>query len=90
TAINEPMKLAAVRAIAGLAREAPSDVVARAYGGEVGTFGAGNLIPSPFDPRLILRIAPAVAKAAMETGVATRPIADFDAYRTELSRFVFR
>ncbi|QCI68080.1 NADP-dependent malic enzyme [Phreatobacter stygius] len=90
TAINEPMKLAAVRAIAGLAREAPSDVVARAYGGEVGTFGAGSLIPSPFDPRLILRIAPAVAKAAMDTGVATRPIADFDAYRTELSRFVFR
>ncbi len=90
TAINEPMKLAAVRAIAGLAREAPSDVVARAYGGEVGTFGAGSLIPSPFDPRLILRIAPAVAKAAMETGVATRPIKDFDAYHAELSRFVFR
>ncbi len=90
TAINEEMKLAAVRAIAGLAREAPSDVVARAYGGEVGTFGAGNLIPSPFDPRLILRIAPAVARAAMETGVATRPITDFKAYEAELSRFVFR
>ncbi len=90
TAINEAMKLAAVRAIAGLAREAPSDVVARAYGGEVGTFGAGNLIPSPFDPRLILRIAPAVARAAMETGVATRPITDFKAYEAELSRFVFR
>jgi malate dehydrogenase (oxaloacetate-decarboxylating)(NADP+) len=90
TAINEAMKLAAVRAIAALAREAPSDVVARAYGGEVGTFGAGTLIPSPFDPRLILRIAPAVARAAMETGVATRPIADFAAYEAELSRFVFR
>ncbi|MCZ0734074.1 NADP-dependent malic enzyme [Phreatobacter sp. AB_2022a] len=90
TAINEAMKLAAVRAIAALARETPSDVVAKAYGGEVATFGAGNLIPSPFDPRLILRIAPAVAKAAMETGVASRPIADFDAYAHELNRFVFR
>jgi malate dehydrogenase (oxaloacetate-decarboxylating)(NADP+) len=90
TAINEEMKLAAVRAIASLAREAPSDVVAKAYGGEVGTFGAGNLIPSPFDPRLILRIAPAVARAAMETGVATRPIADFEAYEASLTRFVFR
>jgi malate dehydrogenase (oxaloacetate-decarboxylating)(NADP+) len=90
TTINEPMKLAAVRAIAQLAREAPSDVVARAYGGEALTFGKGSLIPSPFDPRLILRIAPAVARAAMETGVARRPIADFRAYEDELSRFVFR
>ncbi len=88
--INEEMKLAAVAAIAQLAREAPSDVVARAYGGEVQTFGAESLIPSPFDPRLILRIAPAVAKAAMDSGVAARPIADFDAYREELNRFVFR
>ncbi|MGL4636513.1 MAG: NADP-dependent malic enzyme [Beijerinckiaceae bacterium] len=90
TTINEPMKLAAVRAIAQLAREAPSDVVAKAYGGETRTFGKDSLIPSPFDPRLILRIAPAVARAAMETGVAKKPIADFDAYDEQLSRFVFR
>ena len=90
TDINAAMKMAAVEAIAGLAREAPSDVVARAYGGETRTFGAESIIPSPFDPRLILRIAPAVAKAAMETGVATRPIADFDAYVDRLDQFVFR
>jgi malate dehydrogenase (oxaloacetate-decarboxylating)(NADP+) len=90
TAINEEMKLAAVRAIAQLAREAPSDVVAKAYGGESRTFGKDSLIPSPFDPRLILRIAPAVAKAAIATGVALKPITDFDAYDEELSRFVFR
>ena len=72
------MKIAAVEAIAALAREAPSDVAARAYGGEARIFGRGSLIPTPFDPRLILRIAPAVASAAMESGVATRPIADFD------------
>ncbi|MHB2166246.1 NADP-dependent malic enzyme [Alsobacter sp. R-9] len=90
TTINEAMKLASVEAIARLAREAPSDVAARAYGGEVKTFGAESLIPSPFDPRLILRIAPAVAKAAMDSGVATRPIADFRAYEEQLSRFVFR
>lgn len=90
TTINEEMKLAAVRAIAELAREAPSDVVARAYDGEARNFGANSLIPSPFDPRLILRIAPAVAKAAMETGVARAPIADFPAYDERLSRFVFR
>ncbi len=75
------MKLAAVEAIAALAREAPSEVAARAYGGEARTFGPGSLIPNPFDPRLILRIAPAVARAAMESGVATRPIVDFDAVR---------
>jgi malate dehydrogenase (oxaloacetate-decarboxylating)(NADP+) len=90
TTINEPMKLAAVRAIAQLAREAPSDVVARAYGGETRNFGKDSLIPNPFDPRLILRIAPAVAKAAMETGVARKPIADFRAYDDQLNRFVFR
>ena len=90
TTINEEMKRAAVEAIAQLAREAPSDVAARAYGGEVATFGADSLIPSPFDPRLILRIAPAVAKAAMESGVALRPIADLAAYEERLSRFVFR
>ncbi len=90
TTINEEMKRAAVDAIAALAREAPSEVAARAYGGEARTFGPGSLIPSPFDPRLILRIAPAVARAAMASGVATRPIADFDAYAERLNRFVFR
>ncbi|WP_305883671.1 NADP-dependent malic enzyme [Alsobacter ponti] len=90
TTINEEMKRAAVDAIARLAREAPSDIAARAYGGEIGTFGPESLIPSPFDPRLILRIAPAVARAAMETGVAKRPIGDWDAYTEQLSRFVFR
>ena len=88
--INEDMKRAAVRAIAALAREAPSEVVARAYGGEASPFGRTSLIPSPFDPRLMLRIAPAVAHAAMESGVARRPIADFDAYADRLGRFVFR
>ena len=90
TAINEAMKGAAVEAIAALAREAPSDVAARAYGGEFSTFGAGSLIPNPFDPRLILRIAPAVARAAMESGVATRPIVDFARYQDRLNEFVFR
>jgi malate dehydrogenase (oxaloacetate-decarboxylating)(NADP+) len=90
TTINEAMKLAAVRAIAQLAREAPSDVVARAYGGETRTFGKNSLIPSPFDPRLILRIAPAVAQAAMGSGVAKKPISDFKAYDDTLNRFVFR
>ena len=88
--INEAMKLAAVRAIAQLAHESPSDVVAKAYGGEARLYGKDNLIPSPFDPRLILRIAPAVARAAMETGVAQKPISDFAAYEESLSRFVFR
>jgi malate dehydrogenase (oxaloacetate-decarboxylating)(NADP+) len=88
--INEAMKLAAVRAIAELAHEPPSDVVARAYGGKTRQFGADSLIPSPFDPRLILRIAPAVAKAAMASGVAKKPIADFVAYQETLTRFVFR
>ncbi len=90
SAINEEMKMAAVRAIAALAREEPSDVAARAYSGETPIFGPEFLIPSPFDPRLILRIAPAVAKAAQETGVATRPIADMTAYMDKLNRFVFR
>ncbi len=88
--INEAMKAAAVNAIAALAREAPSDVVARAYGGEARPFGADSLIPSPFDPRLILRIAPAVAKAAMESGVASKPVSDLAAYAESLGRFVFR
>ncbi|CDN54003.1 Malate dehydrogenase (oxaloacetate-decarboxylating) [Neorhizobium galegae bv. officinalis bv. officinalis str. HAMBI 1141] len=88
--INEEMKMAAVKAIAALAREEVSDVAARAYSGESPIFGADYLIPSPFDPRLILRIAPAVAKAAAETGVASRPIHDFEAYLDQLNRFVWR
>jgi malate dehydrogenase (oxaloacetate-decarboxylating)(NADP+) len=90
TTINEEMKLAAVDAIASLAREAPSDVAARAYGGLAPGFGAGSLIPNPFDPRLILRIAPAVARAAIESGVAILPITDFEAYHERLERFVYR
>ncbi len=90
TDINSEMKMAAVEAIAALARETPSDVVARAYGGEARSFGPESLIPSPFDPRLIMRIAPAVAKAAMETGVATRPITDMEAYIGKLDDFMFR
>lgn len=90
TAINDEMKIAAVEAIATLSHEASSDVAAKAYEGRVQTFGPDYLIPSPFDPRLILRIAPAVARAAMETGVATRPIEDFGVYEERLTRFVFR
>jgi malate dehydrogenase (oxaloacetate-decarboxylating)(NADP+) len=90
TTINEAMKLAVVDAIATLAREAPSDVVARAYGGVAPVYGKNSLIPSPFDPRLILRIAPAVAKAAMDSGVAKNPISDFGAYHEKLERTVFR
>jgi malate dehydrogenase (oxaloacetate-decarboxylating)(NADP+) len=88
--INEAMKIAAVQAVADLAREEVSDVAAAAYGGASPTFGPEYIIPKPFDPRLILRIAPAVAKAAMDSGVARRPIADFAAYHDELERFVFR
>ena len=90
TTINEEMKAAAVRAIAQLAREEPSDVAARAYSGDTPVFGPDYLIPSPFDPRLILRIAPAVAKAAHDSGVALRPIEDMNAYLDRLNRFVFR
>ncbi|MGI9465126.1 MAG: phosphate acyltransferase, partial [Aestuariivirgaceae bacterium] len=90
TAINEEMKLAAVKAIAGLAHEATSDVASKAYGDELGVFGADSLIPTPFDQRLILRIAPAVARAAMASGVATKPIADLGHYEERLVRFVFR
>lgn len=89
-AVNEEMMLAAVRAIADLAQEAPSEVAAQAYGGQTRLFGADNLIPNPFDPRLILRIAPAVARAAMDSGVAGRPIVDFEQYDETLNRFVFR
>jgi malate dehydrogenase (oxaloacetate-decarboxylating)(NADP+) len=91
TAINEQMKLAAVAAIAQLARDPPSDVVARGFdSGEAQGFGPGSLIPSPFDPRLIQRIAPAVAKAALDSGVATRGIRNFDEYTALLERFAFR
>ncbi len=90
TAINEAMKVAAADAIAALARVEASEVVAAAYGGHAPVFGPDYIIPKPFDPRLILEIAPAVARAAMETGVARRPVADFDAYRRDLERFVFR
>ena len=90
TDVNEPMKLACVDALAGLARREPSDLVAAAYGGERVRFGPEKLIPRPFDPRLLTEIAPAVARAAMDSGVATRPIEDFDAYRERLSGFVFR
>lgn len=90
TTINEEMKMAAVRAIAALAREEPSETVARAYSGDTPTFGPDHIIPSPFDPRLILWIAPAVAKAAMDSGVARRPIGDMEGYVDRLNRFVFR
>ena len=90
TEINEEMKVACVEAIAVLARVEASEVVAAAYGGAAPVFGPEYIIPKPFDPRLILQIAPAVARAAMRSGVAKRPIADFDAYRRELERFVFR
>jgi len=90
TTINEPMKVAAVEAIASLARAETSDVVAQAYGGAEPGFGTDYIIPRPFDPRLILHIAPAVARAAMDSGVARRPIADFAAYARELEKFVYR
>ena len=90
TTINEPMKVAAVEAIAALARAEASDVVANAYGGTLSSFGPDYISPKPFDPRLILSIAPAVARAAMESGVARRPIADFEAYENELEKFVYR
>ncbi|MEJ5114895.1 NADP-dependent oxaloacetate-decarboxylating malate dehydrogenase [Erwinia billingiae] len=90
TAINEEMKLAAVHAIAELALAEQSDVVASAYGDEELAFGPDYLIPKPFDPRLIVQIAPAVAQAAMDSGVATRPIEDMDAYREKLSEFVYK
>ena len=89
TTINEPMKLAAVHAIADLAMADQSDVVAMAYGEGQLSFGKDYLIPKPFDPRLIVKIAPAVARAAMESGVASHPIADFDAYGARLNEFVY-
>jgi malate dehydrogenase (oxaloacetate-decarboxylating)(NADP+) len=89
TTITQEMELAAVRAIADLAHAEQSDVVAAAYGGSDVRFGPEYLIPKPFDPRLIAKIAPAVARAAMDSGVAARPIADFDAYRDQLQQFVY-
>ena len=89
TTITTEMELAAVRAIADLAQAEASDIVAMAYGGQDLKFGPEYLIPRPFDPRLIGRIAPAVAKAAMDSGVATRPLADLDAYRQSLTQFVY-
>ncbi|NPD69484.1 NADP-dependent malic enzyme [Lichenicola cladoniae] len=88
--INEAMKVAAVEAIAELARIEASEVVAAAYGGDAPVFGPEYIIPAPFDPRLILVVAPAVAKAAMDSGVAERPILDFDAYREDLNDVVYR
>jgi len=88
--INEEMNLAALKAIADLAMAESSEVVAKAYGDEGRRFGPEYLIPRLFDPRLILEISPAVARAAMDSGVATRPIEDFDAYRQRLGQFVFR
>ncbi len=90
TTINEEMKIACVKALADLAQAEPSEVVAKALGGEAPAFGPDYLIPSAFDPRLILEIAPAVARAAMDSGVATRPLEDFKAYCEDLTRFVFR
>ena len=89
TTINDAMELAAVRAIAELAQAETSEQVALAYGIESISFGPEYIIPRPFDPRLIARVAPAVAQAAMESGVATRPLADVEAYRQSLARFVY-
>jgi malate dehydrogenase (oxaloacetate-decarboxylating)(NADP+) len=89
TGINEAMKLACVRAIAALARMESGDL-AGAYAGESPTFGPEYLIPRPFDPRLLVMLAPAVAKAAMESGVATRPITDMEAYLEKLAQFIYR
>ncbi len=90
TQINEAMKIAAVKALADLAMAESSELVAKAYGDTSPSFGPDYLIPRPFDPRLIVEVAPAVAKAAMESGVASHPIADLDHYRQQLTEFVFR
>jgi malate dehydrogenase (oxaloacetate-decarboxylating)(NADP+) len=90
TTITREMEIAAVKAVAGLARAEASDVVAAAYGSTSSLqFGPEYLIPKPFDPRLIITISPAVAKAAMESGVATRPIKDWAAYQAQLEQFVY-
>ncbi|MEM7774950.1 MAG: NADP-dependent malic enzyme [Pseudomonadota bacterium] len=88
--INDEMKKAAVVALASIAEEEASDVVLQAYGAESLIFGPDYILPKPFDPRLIMKIAPAVAKAAMDTGVASQPLEDFDAYRMKLEGFVYR
>ncbi len=90
TTINEEMKLAAVQALADLTMAPVPDKVASAYGGQLLSFGPDYLIPKPFDLRLILELPVAVARAAMDSGVASRPIQDFDAYRDKLSKFVYR
>ncbi|MBL26791.1 MAG: NADP-dependent malic enzyme [Rhodospirillaceae bacterium] len=90
TSINDEMKRACAEAIADLAMAEASDVVARAYADQELQFGPEYILPKPFDPRLIVSIAPAVAQAAMDSGVATRPIEDMEAYRQQLTRFVFR
>ena len=89
TTINDAMEIAAVHAIAGLAQAEQDDVVASAYAGATLVFGPEYLIPKPFDPRLMMRIAPAVARAAAESGVAQRPIADWEAYGERLQAFVY-
>ncbi|MBP8217566.1 MAG: NADP-dependent malic enzyme, partial [Thauera sp.] len=89
TTITDEMQLAAVKAIAELARVEQSDIVAAAYGEKVAGFGREYIIPRPFDPRLIVKIAPAVAEAGMASGVATRPITDWNAYRSQLNNFVW-
>jgi len=88
--INDEMKMACVHAIANLARQEASDVSAAAYGGVVPKFGPEYLIPQPFDPRLLVEVATATAKAAMDSGVATRPLDSLEAYRERLSQYVFR
>ncbi|MCA0370432.1 MAG: NADP-dependent malic enzyme [Proteobacteria bacterium] len=90
TEINDAMKLACVKSLAALARAELSDVVTRAYGDDDIRFGRDYIIPKPFDPRLIIEVAPAVAQAAMDSGVAKRPIADMEAYRQNLSQYVYR
>jgi malate dehydrogenase (oxaloacetate-decarboxylating)(NADP+) len=89
TTINDSMEIAAVHAIAGLAQAEQDDVVASAYAGATLVFGPEYLIPKPFDPRLMMRIAPAVARAAAESGVAQRPITDWEAYAERLQAFVY-
>ncbi|AXE99579.1 NADP-dependent malic enzyme [Paraburkholderia hospita] len=89
TVITKEMEIAAVNAIAELARQEQSDIVATAYGIQDLSFGPEYLIPKPFDPRLIVQIAPAVAQAAMDSGVATRPIEDMEAYKQHLQQFVY-
>jgi len=90
TTINEEMKLACVHALARLTMAETSAEMATVYGDDPMSFGADYLIPKPFDTRLILELPPAVAKAAMDSGVATRPIKDFDAYRASLEKYVFK